>query len=397
MNTMGPLEAEPLASELSRIQQRSVVVGVVALAVCLAGALAFHSMTDFLRSYLLGFLFWLGIALGCLAVLMLQHLTGGQWGLVIRRILESGAGTLPLTYVLVLPLVLGLHQLYGWSMPGEVPGGPVNQVYLNARFFLARMAFYFASWFLLAHFLTKWSKEQDETADLALLNRFQSLSGGGLVLYGLTITFASVDWVMSLEPHWASTIYGMLFMTEQALAALAFVIAVLMLLCRRKPLSDFVGPSHFHDLGTLMFAFILLWAYVTFSQFLIIWSGNLLDEIPWYLRRFAGGWLWVALAIVLFHFGLPFLLLLQRSLKRNMRMIATVAVFLLAVRLVNLSWMILPAPTRNQAVGRFSWMDLAAPIGIGGIWIALFIRQLKSRPLLPLHDPRLQTVSVQHE
>ena len=393
----GRTNSESLQADLDRLQQRALIIGLAVLALGAVGAFALHSAAHFLRSYLVGFLFWLGIALGCLAVLMLQHLTGGQWGLVIRRILESAAATLPWTLVLVLPLIVGLHQVYRWSQPGEMPGGPINRTYLNPIFFFARMVFYFVSWLAMGYFLVKWSREQDQTADPALLNRFQSLSGGGLVLYGLTITFASIDWLMSLEPHWASTIYGMLYMTEQALAAFAFAIAVLMLLADREPFSDFVTPSHFHDLGTLMFAFVMLWAYVCFSQFLIIWSGNLLDEIPWYLRRLTGGWRWVALAIVIFHFGLPFLLLLQRSIKRNARMVAWVALLILGMRLVNLYWMVLPAPTRTQDIGRFSWMDLAAPIGLGGIWITLFIRQLKLQPLLPLHDPRLQVTPAHHE
>jgi hypothetical protein len=386
--------AESLQTELDRLQQRALILGLVALAICVAGAFAFHTITAFMRSYLVGFIFWLGIALGCLAVLMLQHLTGGQWGLVIRRILESGAGTLPVTYLLFIPVAVGLHGLYGWSSPAGIQG--FNRTYLNAPFFFARTIFYFVAWFLLAHYLIKWSEHQDQTGDPNLLNRFQSISGGGLVLYGLTITFASIDWVMSLEPHWGSTIYGMLYMTQQGLAAFAFSIAVLALLAHHKPFSDFVKSSHFHDLGTLMFAFIMLWAYVSFSQFLIIWSGNLLEEIPWYLRRFSHGWIWVGLAIFVFLFALPFLLLLQRSIKRNMRTVAAVALVLLLMQLVNLFWTILPAPTLHSDVGGFSWMDIVTPIGIGGIWVAIFIRQLKRRPLLPLNDPRLKEVPAHH-
>jgi hypothetical protein len=386
--------SETLQSELDRVQQRALILGSVTLAPCVAAAFALHSLPAFMRSYLIGFLFWLGIALGCLAVLMMQHLTGGQWGLVIRRILESGAGTLPVTYLLFIPVALGLHELYGWSRPAGIEG--TNQTYLNVPFFFARTAFYFLAWFLLAYYLIKWSEEQDQTGDPTLLNRFQSISGAGLVLYGLTITFASVDWVMSLEPHWRSTMYGILYMTEEGLAAFAFSITVLALLAHHKPFAGFVGSSHFHDLGTLTFAFIMLWAYVSFSQFLIIWAGNLLEEIPWYLRRFSHGWIWVGLALFVFLFALPFLLLLQRSIKRNMRAVATVAIGLLVMRLVNLFWAVLPAPTRHSDVGGFSWMDIVAPVGIGGIWVAIFIRQLKRRPLLPLNDPRLKQQPAHH-
>ncbi len=377
--------SESQQPDFDRLQRRFSVVGGVALAVYVLGG--YFNRGQFFQSYLVAFLFWNGIALGCVAILMLQHLTGGAWGLVIRRILESGAGTLPLMAVLTLPRLLGLRDLYSWTRPEVVAGDPIlkhKELYLNVPFFLARMAFYFAAWLALAYFLNKWSTEQDRTADPSIAGRLQSLSGGGLVLYGLTITFASIDWVMSLEPHWFSTIYGMLFMVGQALATMAFVIAVLMLLANRKPLSDVVTASHFHDLGTLMFAFVMLWAYIAFSQFLIIWSGNLREEIPWYLRRFAGGWAWLAVLVLLFHFALPFLLLLSRDIKSNRRVLAGIAIGLLVMRLVDLFWLVIPGSGQQ-----INWMDFVAPVAIGGIWVAWFIWNLKRRPLLPLHDPRL--------
>jgi len=371
--------------EFDRLQRLSLIVGGVALAVCALGG--YSNRAQFFQSYLVAYLFWIGIALGCVAILMLQHLTGGAWGLVIRRILEAGTTTLPLMAVLALPWLLGLHDLYSWTRPDVVAGDPIlrhKQLYLNVPFFLARMAFYFTAWLALSYFLNKWSTEQDRTADPSIVGRFQGLSGGGLVLYGFTVTFASIDWVMSLEPHWFSTIYGMLFIVGQALATMAFVIAVLMLLANREPLSGIVTASHFHDLGTLMFAFVMLWAYISFSQFLIIWAGNTREEIPWYLRRFAGGWLWLALLILLFHFALPFLLLLSRTIKSNRRVLAAVAIALLVMRQVDLYWLVIPG--LHQQI---NWMDFAAPVGVGGLWGAAFIWNLKRRPLLPLHDPRL--------
>jgi len=371
--------------EFDRLQRLFLMVGVVALAVCALGG--YSNRAQFFQSYLVAYLFWIGIALGCVAILMLQHLTGGAWGLVIRRILESGTTTLPLMAALAVPLLLGLHDLYSWTRPEVLAGDPIlrhKQIYLNVPFFLTRMAFYFAAWFALAYFLNKWSTEQDRTGDPSIAGRLQGLSGAGLVLYGFTVTFASVDWVMSLEPHWFSTIYGMLFIVGQALATMAFVIAVLTLLGNRKPLSETVTASHFHDLGTLLFAFVMLWAYISFSQFLIIWAGNTREEIPWYLRRFAGGWLWLALLILLFHFALPFLLLLSRTIKSNRRVLAAVAIALLVMRLVDLYWLVIPG--LHQQI---NWMDFAAPVGVGGLWGAAFIWNLKRRPLLPLHDSRL--------
>jgi hypothetical protein len=246
------------------------------------------------------------------------------------------------------------------------------------------MVFYFTVWLALAYFLNKWSAEQDLAPSPSLKTRLRNLSGPGLVLWGLTITFASVDWVMSLEPHWFSTIYGAIFMVGQALATLAFVIIALMVLADREPFRDFLKPSHFHDLGNLMFAFVMLWAYVVFSQFLIIWAGNLPEETPWYVRRLNGGWGWIALSLVVFQFALPFLLLLVRENKRRIGVLASIAGIILAMRLLDLYWVVTPAFYQNRI--HIHWMDVAAPVAIGGIWIAAFVWQLKKRPLLPSHE-----------
>lgn len=380
----------PASPDLERVQQWSLIVGGIALALCVGGTFSGPtSLTQFFRSYLVAYLFWVGLALGCVAMVMLHHLVGGAWGFVIRRLLESGTRTLPLMALFVLPLLVwGLPRLYGWAIPGATTENfPLfKRVYLDLPFFVGRTVVYFCAWIILAYFLNKWSCEQDRTADAALIGRLQAISGPGLVIYGLTVTFASVDWAMSLEPNWFSTIYGMMFVVAQALAALAFVIIVLMLLADRKPFSDVLSPAHFHDLGNLLLTFVILWAYLSFSQYLIIWAGNLQDEIPWYLSRSAGGWAWVALFLIVFHFTVPFLLLLSRDVKQRMRVLAAVAVALIFVSWVDLYWVVVPA--FESAGPHIHWMDLLAPIGIGGIWLAAFIRQLKGRPLLPLHDPR---------
>jgi hypothetical protein len=386
-----------LHAELDRLARLALVVGGVALGACVLGALL--GAEHFFRSYLLAVVFWSGIPLGGLAVLALQHLTGGAWGLVIRRPLESATRTLPFLALLFLPLFLGLHQLYEWTHVEAVARDPVlshKSAYLNVPFQALRLALYFGAWIAVAHYLNKWSLEQDRTGDERITRKFQLLSSGALVLYALTVTFWSVDWVMSIEPHWFSTIYGVLFMIGQALAALAFVVAVLVLLARRPPLSEIVAPGHYHDLGKLLLAFVMLWAYVNFSQFLIVWSGNLPEEVPWYLARLRGGWGIVALALVLFHFSLPFVLLLSRGTKRNPRALATVAGLIVAMRFVDALWLILPAFSRADF--RLHWMDLAAPIGVGGLWIAVFAHHLKTRAILPFNDPRFaEAVERRHE
>jgi hypothetical protein len=384
--------------EVDRFQQRALIVGVAATAITLLGL--FLSPVEFFRSYLLAFIFWGSIALGCLAILMVQHLSGGEWGVVIRRFLEAGTRTLPLVLAMFLPLIAGLGHLYIWTHGDVVQQDELlrhKQPYLNVPFFLIRAAIYFAIWLVIAYFLNKWSREQDLTGDKRLTRRMQVLSGPGLVLFGGAVTFASVDWVMSLDPHWFSTIFGILFMGGQALAAMAFVIIVTVIMSRFKPMSDVVAPKHFHDLGKLMLAFVMLWAYFAFSQYLIIWMGNLPEETPWYLNRLKDGWRWLAGLIILFHFALPFVLLLPRAANRNTRVLVTVAAIVIFMRYVDLYWMVGPihhAGGDQAEPAHASLIDyilpIVAPVGLGGIWLWFFIRQLRARPLVPIQDPQLE-------
>ena len=381
---------EALQPQFDRLERRFVALGAIALALSLLGA--FVNPTEFFRSYLLAYAFWIGFPLGCLALLMLHHLAGGYWGFVIRRSLEAGSRTFWLMAVLFVPLLVGLFRLYAWAQPAAAqdPLWRQKDFYLNVPFFVGRAVAYFVSWILVAHFLNKWSFEQDRTGEPSLLGRFQALSGAGLVIYGLTITYASVDWVMSLEKEFFSTIYGMIFMVTPALAALSFAVVVAMLLAHHRPLSGVISESHFQDLGNLLLTFVMLWAYLSFSQFLIIWAGNLHDEIPWYMSRARGGWAVIALALVLLHWAAPFVLLLNRPVKRRMRVLAAVALALIGMSLVDMFWLV--APAFYPSLSRLPWTDfvrdLLAVVGIGGIWMARFVSQLSSKPLLPLHDSR---------
>jgi hypothetical protein len=367
-------------------QRGSLIVGIVGLALSLLGA--FFSRQQFFQSYLLAYVFWLGIALGCLGIVMLHNLSGGGWGVVIRRVLESGMNTLPLMALLFVPLLFGLPYLYEWARPDAVAHDLVLQhksAYLNLPFFLIRAALYFALWIGAARVMSGWSAQHDTNADPQIIARLRALSGPGLVIYVLTITFASIDWIMSLEPHWYSTIYGVHFLGGHVLAAFAFAILLGGLLAQRVPFSDVVAPSHWLDLGNLLLAFVMLWAYFAFSQWLIIWAGNLPEEAIWYSRRNSGGWQWVARLLIAFHFVLPFLLLLSRATKRRPALLATVAGAIIVMRFVDIFWYMMPA----FRPGDFSihWMDVAAPVGVGGIWLASFLRQLRRVPLFPLQEP----------
>jgi hypothetical protein len=326
---------------------------------------------------------------------MIQHLTGGRWGLAIRRLLEAGTRTVPVLALLFVPVLLGMSHIYPWTLHEYADRAMREAVehkrlYLNVPFFLARAVFYFVVWFLLALFLNRWSRESDAGMDLRRARRLRSVSGGGLLLMGLTITFMSVDWAMSLDPRWYSSIYGMLFMIGQALSALAFCIVVVAYLQTDRAVATVAGPDTVQDLGKLMLAFIMVWAYFSFSQFLIIWSGNLPEEIPWYLRRFTTGWRFVGLFLVVFHFALPFLLLLSRGLKRRARGLAWVALSVLGARVVDLFWLIRPEfPHRGLDV---HWLDVTLAIGIGGVWLGAFAWQLKTRPLLPVGEPEVREI-----
>jgi hypothetical protein len=336
-------------------------------------------------------MFFLGLTLGCMALNMLQYLTGGAWGVVIRRFCEAATRTLPLLAVLFLPIVIGIPALYEWSHPDIVAKDAIlrhKHLYLNVPFFLIRAVLYFGGWILFSTVLDRWSQQQDESGGRAVNRRLQLTSGPGLVWWGLSVTFMAIDWVLSINPHWFSTIFGLLFMAGQGLNALAFLITLTIIMSRRPPLDGVITPRHLHDLGKLMLALVMVWAYFSFSQFLIIWSGNLAEEIPWYVRRLNGGWQYVGLSLVFLHFALPFALLLSREVKRSERLILRVCVIILVMRMVDLYWLVMP-DYRQGGFG-VSWMDFATPVALGGIWLWAFTSQLNKRPLLPLRDPHLQ-------
>jgi hypothetical protein len=382
--------------DVGRWQRGAFSAGGVGLGVCVIAAVA-GWRDEFFRAYLVAFNVCAGIAVGCLAILMLQYLTGGNWGIVLRRPLEAGTRTLPLVAVLFVPVALGLPTLYTWAEPAKWESNhhlkeqlEHLRPYLNTGFFLARTAGYFVVWVGLAWLLNHWARKHDETNDPRILENAQNLSGPGLVVYVLTVSFASIDWVMSLEPQWYSTIYGAMFGMGQVLGAFAFCVAVLLLLGGSSQLSAAMQKGNLRDLGSLMLAFVMVWAYLSFSQFLLIWSGNLPEEVPWYLARLQDGWVYVALALVLFHFALPFVLLLMADLKRNRKALASVALLVLFMHVVNLFWLIVPAFTRyegeaRRGLGGLHPLDLAALVGVGGVWLGAFLWQVRSRPLLPVH------------
>jgi hypothetical protein len=346
---------------------------------------------QFFVSYLVGYSYWLGSALGGLVFLMLQYITGGAWGLLLRRILEASASlVLPLA-VLFVPILLGLPFVYEygqWTPIDTKPELHQKAIWLSAPAVTVKAILFFACWIAMAYLFRRWSQQQDEGANGRVLERCETLGAPGIVVYALTITFASIDWVMSLQPDWYSTIYPVMFSVGQLLNGYAFALAVFLLLADRPPFAGSIHPAHMRDFGSLLLAFVMFWAYMAFSQFLLIWVGNLPEETPWYLLRSRGGWQYVIIFIAIFHFAVPFMLLLLRDIKEHRQRLLAVAVGLLAMRFLDMFWWIEPA--FNHEGKYFYWLlDIAAWVGVGGLSVWWFLGQLRSRPLLPFKDPYL--------
>jgi hypothetical protein len=375
----------PAPASVPRFARAALVAGVAGLVLSLAGGLA--NPPQFFHSWLIGFMLCLGLALGSLALLMVQFLTGGLWGLVTRRTLEAGARTLPLVLLFFLPLLAGLRTLYPWTDAALVARDEVlraKALYLNLPFFLLRAAIYFASWLVLAWLLERWAARWEESGDPGVSGRMRRLSAGGILIYGFTITFASVDWLMSLEPHWYSSIFGMLMIVGQGLSAIAFAAVVIGIVASEKPFAGLLTRKVMLDVGNLMLAFVMLWAYMSFSQFLIIWSGNLPEEIPFYVHRLNRGWEWIGLALVVFHFAVPFVALLMRATKRVPRNLGILAALVVVMRAVDLFWIVAPE-ARNGQFG-IHWLDVVAPLGMLGVWLFAFGWLFAARPILPVRE-----------
>ncbi|MDQ2868689.1 MAG: hypothetical protein M3R59_09815 [Verrucomicrobiota bacterium] len=370
-----------LTAEFNRWQMRALVIGLIAAALSLFGA--FINRAQFFHSYLFAWLFWIGLSLGALVIVMMQFLTGGMWGVAVRRLSEAAFMTLPMMALLFLPVLFGIRQIYGWSLPNGLPavGARHKHQYLTIPLFTARSVLYFAVLIIIALLLRRWSATQDESD--AASRRVSALSAGGLVAYILCMNFASTDWVMSLDPQWYSTVFVVVFAAGQFLAALALMTALLSTFSSHFSLADAIPIKAFHDLGNMLLTFVVFWIYVSFSQFLIIWSGNLPREISWYLERSRGGWQWLALALMVFQFLLPFALLLSREAKRKKERLAVIAICIVGANILNDFWLVAPSFHPRVYV---HWLDFAEFIALGGFWFAMFFSFLKQRPFLPLHS-----------
>src|SRR3954471_18351501 len=359
------LMAPPLTAG---IQMRSLIVGAIGAVVCLVGLFIPGGADHLLQSWLVAFMFWLGLSLGCMGLLMLTYMVGGWWGFVPRRIFLAGAQNVFLIAIFFLPILIFSKSLYEWMTPEFRNALTPSEAhlwkfasYLTESRFIVASIIYFLIWMGMVYLLAKWAADRNNSPgnDRQWRLKFQKVSAPGLILYCLSMTFASFDWVMSLDPHWYSTIFGMIFLAGQALSALSFSAAMCLLLSKQEPMSLFFKKDIMHDIGKLMLAFTMFWAYVSFSQFLIIWAGNLPEEIHWFLNRLDHGWEILAIGIILFHFALPFSLLLSKDLKKNRVGLTTIAVLIMFMRYVELYWYIKPSFHGGGNL-RFGWLDIAA-------------------------------------
>jgi hypothetical protein len=373
-----------LTRDIRQWRSRAAIAGAAGVILLLVGY--FVNAEQFFRSYLWAYVFCIGVASGSLAWLMLQYLTGGAWGVVIRRPAEAAARTLPLLAVLFVPILIGIPKLYEWSHH-DVKLHPHKAQYLNVPFFIGRTVVYFAGWMLLSFLLNKWSAREDRDGGMVPHGKLATISAPGLIFWAFTITFMAIDWLLSINPHWFSTIFGLLVLAGQGLSSMAFLIALMVGLSARAPMNAVLTHRHLHDLGKFLLALTMVWAYFSYSQFLIIWAGNLPEETPWYLTRLRNGWQYVAVLLVIGHFALPFALLLSRDIKRNFRLLRGIAIFILCMRLVDLYWVV--APDFRKGGFGVSWMDFVAPVGLFGVWLAYFFLQLEKRPLMPINEPHL--------
>ncbi len=389
-------------AEINRWRTLALGVGGIFTVIWAIGC--FFNVEQGLRSWLLGFIFWGGIGFGSLGILLLQYLTGGAWGIVIRRFVEAGSRTLPIMFVLFLPILFGVSSLYEWThLNDEIILR--RQPYLSVEWWMFRAVLFFILFYLMAFFLNKWSLEQDQadtpSRAAKLLGDATKFSGPTMVFFVLVVSFATIDWVMTLDPHWYSTIWGLLFVAGWGLSCFCFMVAIMASLLDKAPMNRILGKRHFHDIGKLMLALVMVWAYFNFSQYLIIWSGNLPEETKWYITRQEGAWGVIGIILILFHFAFPFLVLLSRDLKRNAKWLRRMAVFILVLRLVDMYQIIGPAPRIGTGGAElpfslsFSWMDFVAPIAVGGIWLWWFFGELMKRPLVPINDPFLAN-AVEH-
>jgi hypothetical protein len=372
------------------------VVGIVGLA---AGTVLGWNRGDglqyFLHSYLYNYCFVLSIALGSLCFVVLQHATRAGWSATVRRLAEIFAANFGLLAILALPILLttvfGHYNIYEWAKPGaarESHALAQKLPYLNPAFFGIRAIFYFAVWIFLGRFYLTRSLKQDSTGDIGLTLRMERWSYASILLFAVTVTFAAFDWLMSLTPEWYSTIFGLYYFSGGMVGAMAVLILAAFVLQSAGRLTEAITVEHYHDLGKLLFAFVVFWGYMAFSQYLLIWYANMPEETHWFLLRQNGDWKWVSVALLFGHLFIPFVALLSRHVKRQKYLLAFWAVWMLAMHWLDLYWVVMPSLKTERPP--FGAIDFCLLTGFVGLYAASVMLKMSVYPLVPLADPRLE-------
>lgn len=392
--TIESAKLRPL-EDLDGVRSKALVVGIVGLVATVLGF--FVAGPDvFWRGYLVGWIYWLGVALGLFLIMMINYLASGRYGIQMRRFQEAATRTIPVMGLIGLPILFagGLQHLYHWTTtdPANDALLAAKAAYLNVPFFNGRYVAYFVIWTVFAFVMSRLSHQHDETGDEKTREKLQKLSAAGLVTFVLVATFASIDWLMSTDHHWYSSLYGPQLLLWQAISAVAFSIILLVFLWQREPFKHIVKPTHFHDWGKLMLAFTMVWGYFSISQFLIIWSGNLPEEVTWYIVRNTGGWKTYTVALVVFAFFLPFAILLSQDIKFKPKVLMRVAMLVLVVRWFDYYWQV--APNLHPSGFTLSPFDFGPWIAIGGFWVWLMLGNVRGKAALPVNDPVIQEAWV---
>ena len=354
-------------SERGGFASKALIAGVIGLVVTVVAW--FLDSARFYHAWLTAFAFWVSLSLGALFFTMLHHLAGAQWSTVIRRMSESFLAPFPYMAIFFIPIIFGMHDLYHWTHEEAIAHNPILEwktPYLNQTFFVIRAAIYFAVWIFLSRRLYGFSKAQDEGHSPELLAKMRSTSAWGMVIFAITITFAAFDWLMSMEPMWYSTIFGVYFFAGGLLSAVCLITLTALWLRRRQVLDNAITHEHYHDLGKLVFGFIIFWGYIGFSQYMLIWYANIPEETSWYLMRWEGSWKAVSLLMILGYFSIPFLITIFRATKRSLGLLGFMVVWLLLMHWVDMYWLVFPTWPGADGNAHFHWMDLSAVVGIGG-------------------------------
>lgn len=392
MTLSGTSLTGPLAEKLPKI---AYSVGFLGMLMSLL--YYFQDHHRFFYSYLTAFVFFLSIALGGLFFVIIQHLSRAGWSVVVRRLSEHLMKNVGVLAILFVPILFGLHDLYHWTHTADVLKDHLLQVkspYLNIPFFLVRLVAYFAIWIWLARKFFNLSVTQDSSGDKKATLSLQKAATYGVLLFGISITFSMIDWVMSITPHWYSTMFGVYFFAGSAIAGLATITLLALILRRAGFLRDIIRTDHYHDLGKLLYGFIVFWAYVAFSQYFLIWYANIPEGTSWYIMHFNGTWNTVAQFLAIGHFALPFLGFMSKHMRRNLTVQGVVVVWMLFMHFVDLYWVIMPNIDKDGFV--FSWGDLACLMGIGGVFVGLLFARMRTVSLVPVQDPRLSDFMHHH-